>query len=104
MAHLQVGNIGSKLRATCYDQAQAVVDISAATSMVLYLKNPSGKLKAFTASLDTNGTDGRLQYTTTAATDLNEHGKWKAQGKITIGTQVIWSNIVYLPVDENLTP
>lgn len=104
MAELQVGVIGATLRGTAYEQDQSIMDLSASTGLQFYLKSPSGKLKTFTASLSTDGTDGRMEYVTTAATDLFEHGRWRLQGRVVFGTQVFWSRSIRFSVLENLTP
>ena len=103
MANLQVGNVTSTIRRTIKDEDGTVVDISTASAKVFYLKSPKGKLLTKTASFTTSGTDGQMQCTTSAG-DLDTPGQWTLQAKITISSQVLWSNVVTLPVLGNVTP
>lgn len=102
MADLQVGNIGSIIRARIRDQAGAIVDVSAATTKTFYFKL-SGRLIARTATLTTDGTDGLIEYATVAG-DLNRHGPMQIQAKVMFGTDTFNTNVVQRPVLENLQP
>lgn len=64
------------------------VDLSTAVTMDICFKSPD-TTKTFTASYATppcglgDGTDGKIQYKTVAATDLDRDGTWQIAAKIT---------------------
>jgi len=76
------GDIGTKFLATVQDN-DAVVDISGAISKQLLFQKPDGTNITQTALFDTNGTDGKIYYTT-ASGDLNVIGRWSIQSKIVL--------------------
>lgn len=60
--------------------------ISSASTRTLKLTSPSGIEKTFPLAFATSpfgnglGTDGVVEYVTTATSDLDEAGRWEAQG------------------------
>jgi len=66
------GQIGALIR---LDTEDDTAYLAAATKKEIHYKRPSGTTGAWTATLD--GT--KLTYTTTAITDLPEHGKYIVQ-------------------------
>ena len=68
--------------------ALSVRDISGQTALAIYAKPPVGAAKTFTASLTTDGTDGKLDYTTVSG-DIDESGMWDIQAKVTEGASPI---------------
>lgn len=76
---LQIGSIGVKITVTV-EEAGAAKDISAATGLKLRLRSSiSSTYKEFTPSFDTNGSDGKISYTTQAASDIDMEGVWSVQ-------------------------
>lgn len=82
---IHVNDIGTVFRGTVYEDcdAQTLVDISTASVMVMYFQKPDGSVVTQTAVFSTDGTDGKMQYTTIAS-DLDQAGSWKMQGKVTL--------------------
>ncbi len=78
---VHVGDTGTVLLVTVVDQDGAPVDISAATTLRIYLTRPDRTTVTKTAVRDTTGTDGKMRYTTQAG-DLNQDGTWKIQGYV----------------------
>jgi len=78
-----------------------VVDLSDATTLQLLFKKPSSELLTKTATLYTNGTDGKIYYLSNA-TDLNEVGTWYLQAFIIIDTDEFHSDIASFKVHRNL--
>lgn len=76
---IQVGTIGATITVTVTEGGVAK-DISTATNLKLYMQ-AVGELssKVFTPSFVTTGADGKVKYTTTAATDIHAAGVWQAQ-------------------------
>lgn len=93
------GDIGTVFEFTIKDGTN-VVDLSAAT-MEIYLRFASGSVITRTCVLLTDGTDGKMKYTTVSG-DLSESGDLAIQGKITIGTGVWKTDIQNVRVFENL--
>jgi len=102
MVEIHVGDIGTKFIITILDEDKPV-DISAAALKEIIFQKPDNTNMTKTASLQTDGTDGKMFWMTTLITDLDQEGQWKIQGKISIGggtwkTQVgvfrVYGNIV----------
>lgn len=74
---MHVGDIGTVLEVTLYDSG-VVVDISSATVKQFIFKKPDRTTATKAASFSTNGTDGKLRYTT-IANDLDIAGDWELQ-------------------------
>lgn len=70
-------DIGTAFTVTVQDDA-VVVNISAATTKQIKFKKPSGTVVTKDGAFVTDGTDGKLRYTT-VADDLDEDGKWYLQ-------------------------
>lgn len=90
-AHIHVGDVGTELVVQVVDENAAAVDVSAATSLTIFLKQPgeNGSVLTKTAVLDTTGTDGKIKYTTVAG-DIGTDGVWTIQGRVTVGGST-WS-------------
>lgn len=61
------------------------VDISGASSKVIYFTKPSGEVLTKTALFVTDGTDGLIHYQAIDG-DLNESGVWKIQARVDLGS------------------
>lgn len=82
VAEFQRGDVGAVLRLTIKDGGSAV-NISGASAKKFELAKPDGTLTEVTAVFVTDGTDGKLKWTTTSANDLDQAGPWSVQAKIT---------------------
>lgn len=98
-AHLN--DEGTRLEITVKD-CEEVLDLSDATVKQILLKKPGGTLLTKSVSFVTDGTDGRVYYTTLAG-DLDEKGLWKVQVHVELPTGTWNSSIENLYVHENLT-
>lgn len=78
---IHVGDIGTVIIFTITDQDGAIVDVSTASTKQVFLRRPSGSVLTKTASFTTNGTDGKIQYTTISG-DINMAGNWYAQAYV----------------------
>ena len=76
------GDIGYLFTVTITDDAGTALDISDATTLQLRFKSPSRTLKTLTAIFATDGTNGKIQYTTANATDLDMPGRWSIQARV----------------------
>ena len=77
---LRVGDKGTVIEITL-ENCGVPADISGASTIEVHLHTPSDVTKTKTGVLKTDGTDGIIQYTTTA-TDLNSAGIWTIQAHI----------------------
>jgi len=94
------GDIGTVLVATLKNN-NAIVNISTATTKHIFLQKPSGSVLTKDGTFTTDGTDGKLQYTTIIG-DLNETGVWQIQLLI-INPSGTWrSNVEEFSVFPNL--
>ena len=66
------------------------LDISAATLATIIFVKPDGEVVAQEAEFTTDGTDGKIQYTT-IADDLDQTGKWRIQARVALPTGT-WSS------------
>jgi hypothetical protein len=79
---IHVDDVGSKLLITVYDNDE-VVDISDAVVLNIFIKKPDGVLLTKYATLENDGTDGKMYYLTEDG-DLDIAGNYKIQGKVVI--------------------
>jgi hypothetical protein len=98
---IHVGDIGTQFITTVYNQNEVVQDLSGATTKTIRFYSPSNIAKDVSASLYTDGTDGKLVYTL-ASGDIDESGTWQFQA-ILIFAGGTWStNIEKFIVYGNL--
>lgn len=83
-AAVEEGAVG--LRLVCVLQEGSTdLDISAATTLEICLRAPSGADKTLTATFVNTGTDGKIYFDTLAGT-LDELGKWKVSARVASAT------------------
>jgi len=106
---IHVGDVGTQFIATIKENVLVngvwmckPVDISAGSNFKIIFDKPNGVGVEKTASLLTDGKDGKIQWTTTLTTDLDQDGQWKMQGKVTIGGGTWSSSIDYFRVKPNI--
>lgn len=99
-SEIHVNDIGTQFIVTVKDDG-AVVDISSATSLVIIFKKPDQTTSNKTATLYTDGTDGKMTYSTVSG-DLNQTGNYKIQGKVTLSGGVYYTSIGSFKVHCNL--
>lgn len=71
-----------RVELTVTDENGAVIDLSAVSSISMIFKKPNQTTVTQTPALVTDGTDGKMEYTTDN-TDLDIPGKWQVQGIVT---------------------
>jgi hypothetical protein len=93
-------DIGRKFRITVGNNGTPI-NISTATTKSIIFQRPDGRAITQTATFDSDGSDGKIYYTT-IANDLDREGTWKIQAFISMGgnalrtqwtTFVVYSNI-----------
>ena len=99
---IRVGDVSSRFIATIKD-GDDIVDLTTASVLQLIFHKPDATVVTKTASLYTDGTDGKLSWATTATTDLDQEGYWKLQGYVEFsGGGKYHSDIKQFQVHPNL--
>lgn len=93
-------NVGTKLLVAVTDDGSGV-DISTASSLVIFIKKPDGTVLERAGVLNTDGTDGKMYYLTVVG-DLDVAGNYKIQGKVVIPTGTFYTSISNFKVHCNL--
>ena len=98
---IHFNDIGTILTITLYDGTN-IVDISAAEIVkTIIFGKPDGTSVSHTGTYTTDGTDGKMYYTTVDG-DLDQRGWWKVQAKIVDSTGTWSSDIGNFEVHENI--
>lgn len=106
MNSLQVGDVGTVFLLTIKEQDPAdpdaliVVDIAAATGMMLHFKKPDGAIISRTGTLYSSGADGKMKYVTVSG-DIDQAGRWSVQAAAAIGQWIGRSDIHQFVVRSN---
>jgi len=98
---IHVDDIGTAFRATVLDESGEIVDLSSAVTTTFIFGKPDGSTISRSASLTTDGTDGKLEYRTVSG-DLDSHGSWTMQVFLDFGTTSWYSTISKFKVYKNL--
>ena len=100
------GDIGTVFEVTMYDELGGIVDLSDAGVMEIKWQRRNGAdplvTVTNTAVWKTDGTDGKMQYTTTTVAELDYVGKWFRQGYAEKPSGQWNSDIQEFEVHENL--
>ncbi|MGI9202664.1 MAG: BppU family phage baseplate upper protein [Woeseiaceae bacterium] len=84
-----INDIGITFRVTIQEN-DAALDVSAATGQKVYLRKPDGTIVENNSSFTSDGTDGKIEYKTTASAELDQRGTWKFRGRIDFGVNEIY--------------
>jgi len=84
------GDIGTIFRLTITDTDGTAIDVSTATTKYIYFQKPSGVRVQKTATFTTDGTDGKIQYTSIAG-DIDSVGTWQIQGYVETSLGKFWT-------------
>jgi hypothetical protein len=97
---IHVGDIGLVFLVTIQDDL-GPLDVSQATSIQFLFLRPDGTVFGVPAQFNTNGTDGKVFYST-VIDDLSIPGTWMQQVRIAIGGALKNSDIGKFSVIANL--
>lgn len=100
-SEIRVGDTGTKFLVTVKDENGDVKDVSTAGTLELIFQKPNGDILTKTASFDSDGTDGKIYYTTSSE-DVDKAGLWRLQSYVVIGTDEKKTNIDSFRVYPNL--
>ena len=93
-------DIGTKFLVTVTDDGSAV-DISSATSLVIYIKKPDGTTLTRTGVLNSDVTDAKMYYISVSG-DLDAAGSYKIQGKVSLSAGTFYTSISTFKVHCNI--
>lgn len=100
-SEIYVGDYGTALRATIYDQNGAIVDLSISSNIIFNLEKPDGSIISVPATFVTDGTNGQVQYITEPG-DIDMVGHWRLQAVVFYSIREWHSSIytfkVYKPI------
>lgn len=97
---IHVGDIGTAF-CVALEDCDGIVSLVGASNIEYTMTKPDGSSVVKTATLFTDGTDGKVVYNTVAG-DLDQVGIWKLQVKVTLPTGTWNSNIEKFRVYANL--
>jgi len=80
---IRVDDIGTLFEITIYDQDDAILDVSGATTKQIIFKKPSGGRLEKDAAFSTDGTDGKIRCVSVSG-DLSKAGFWQSQGYVVL--------------------
>ena len=101
---LQVGAIGSVIRATIVDQNGGLVDLSGSTlTDNFFLRRPDDTRIAITPTFETDGTDAVILYATVAG-DITIEGQYRVQYRHVNAPLNLFTSIAPVNVLANITP
>lgn len=101
ISEIHVGDTGTQLITTIYNQDGSLQDLSGVVSILFKFYSPSRVTKEFAGALYTDGLDGKIVYTT-GANDFDEHGTWKQQCVIELAGGTWNTNIKDIKIYENI--
>ncbi len=81
LEEVKYGDIGTIFRETFYDEAGVLQPINDATGKMFAFKKPDASIIWRTGVFFTDGSDGKLQYTTVSG-DLDQVGRWQFQAQV----------------------
>ncbi len=99
-SEIHVGDVGTQLIMTVKDDG-AVVNISSASDLDVIIRKPDGVSYSKTGTLYTDGTDGKMSYTSITG-DFADAGNYKIQGKVVLGSGTYYTSISHFKVFCNL--
>ena len=83
-----IGDVGTVIELTIKDENGDAVNVSAATVKQIKFDKPGAAPSVTkTAVFSTNGSDGKIRYTTITG-DIDVPGEWKARGYVELGSSV----------------
>jgi hypothetical protein len=99
MTTIKLGDIGSVITATIEENGVAI-DVSSATTKLIYFLKPFGGRITKEASFDTTGTDGKVKY---AIIDgiCNQAGYWQAKFHIKTASGQWTTDPIYFLVEAS---
>jgi hypothetical protein len=99
-SEIHAGDIGVVFNITVMN-GTTVLNLSNADNISIIFQKPDGNDLTKTATLLTNGTDGKIKYTTVSG-DLDQIGTWQIQARVNFGISVFSTDIQKFKVYRNI--
>lgn len=99
-SEIHVNDIGTKFLVTIKDDG-SIVDVSNASVILVKIRKPDDVVLAQNGILDSDGTDGKIYYTTQAG-DLDQAGTYKLQVTVHLPAGTYYTDIYTFKVHCNL--
>lgn len=97
---MKVDEVGIIVTATLEENGTAL-DISGSTTRQLIFVSPTHQKRVFPCTFTTDGTEGKMQYTTLAG-DLDVSGDWQIQAFVVLPGGSYYSQQVSVHVEDHL--
>jgi hypothetical protein len=97
---IHVNDIGTRFLATIKD-CDTIVNVSGAPYINFTFKKPDDSLISRSATIYTNGADGKIYYDTVSG-DLDQAGLYKLQGQVSLASGTFYTDIYNFTVHCNL--
>jgi hypothetical protein len=100
-----VGQFGEAIQLTVVDNNGIAINVSSYTGTKnLYIRPPDAlKTVTYTWSFVSDGTNGQIQFTPAASTEIDRPGTWKGQAVFKIGSSVVAKTVLFdMIVEEAL--
>ena len=97
----QVGDIGVAIVVQVVSVDETPIDLRAATVKIIRIGYPDGTSEDFAAEFLTDGSDGKLVYTTVDG-DIAEAGEHQVQGIVTLNGTIRSSTVSAFQALENI--
>jgi len=101
LPEIHVDNVGTVFRSEVLNQDDAIIDLSAATTLEMRFRKPDRSFFVRTAVYTTDGTDGQIQYASVAS-DLDAAGTWHRQSRVIIPAGEFWTEVISFEVKANI--
>lgn len=85
----------------CINDVLTPVDISGQSAMSFIFKKPDSTTLTVTPTFTTDGTDGKVQYTTLTG-NIDQDGVWCLQAEVTLPTGTFRTSIIKFDVEAKL--
>lgn len=99
MDQVRLLDAGVKVRVTLKDPEGNVVPVATATVIKYHFLKPDGSILSVDGALDSDGTDGKVKYTSDAD-DFDQVGIWRYQVYVTLSGGVLHSTQGKLKVTD----
>lgn len=98
---IHIADIGTIFEVTLLDDVTPV-DVSSASVMKIIFEKPDKTIVENVAVFKTDGVDGKIQYTVSSSSELDQKGNWKIQANVLMPVGHWSSDIDKFKVHENL--
>ncbi len=97
---IHLNDVGTSIRVRVQEDG-VNIDISTATTTLIFLKKPSGTTTQYTATFVNDGSDGLMHYISVSG-DIDEVGTWRGQGFVVLPQGEFFTERQSFKVNSNL--